>query len=1066
MNWLSRKLFLQTLFARLLLGLFLLSGVLSYNTMVRENYPDLEIPKALITVSWPGAAPEQVEKEVTKPLEDEIRSVKGLKTFASGSYHSYSMVAVEFEADMPVAEALQRLRAKVDKAESQFPSEADIDKPEIEEMSVADMPVISLVLHGNVDDLILTDVAKRLESQFETIPTVKKVTLGGMREKSLHIRLKPYKLRELGISPLLVRDRLQAANQDMAWGEFEGSESTFTLYLAGRFDSVEKLKKLPITRFDENRPVRLGEIADVSLRLDREKSRNYFSLDHGEFTRGITLDITKRPGEDTFAVIGAAERLADQVVRSDTWPQGLQLTKVTDDGELIELAFEDISGSMYQAVIIVFVVLMFLLTWREALIAGIALPVTLLATLAGMAVLGYTLSSTVLVGMVLALGLLVDVYILVMEGMHDGLYVRKQSFSQAALSTVKTFLLPATAGQLTTILAMVPLMLVGGIPGKFIRILPMTITISLLVSLLVAFLVCIPLSRYLLEKDSGRSRELLIDRLSMKYRGQLTNWLLVAVLKNRITAISWVAGAFGLFVLSLLAAGQLPVMMFSESDDRKIGVAIQLGPDATLEQAQQVADKAGAYLREQPWIEKNIAYVGEKSPVTSSSLNEALLPSKAYNQVGFTAILVPRKDRGRISFEYLDDIREGLNEALSGEAGLEIFLTHVGGNPYNAAPVQIEILGEDYGLLRDISGEVRSRLSQIPGAQGVRDNLGAAHREIRFRLIPERLSFHGLSEHSVAQQIRMAMEEDDFGRFKVPGIQDDPDIRISMAWASRGGELGSPQHIAEMQLMRVITDDGRSVPLLDLAEYELMAAPQVYVHTDGQRAVTVQARAEGQTATTIMKAMIPHLEAMKREWPIGYDYRLAGEMESTDESYGSMGGAMLLAMGMIFVLLTLMFNSMRQPLIILLVVPLALTGTFIGYFLAEIPMSFIGLMGVVSLAGIAVNNGIVLIETMNSHRKSGLSVANSAARGAADRLRPVISTSLTTVLGLIPLASSDPQWYPLCMAIIFGLAASTVFAMVVVPALYVLLTSEVKATVASSDNSSEKGAELPGFQAG
>lgn len=254
---------------------------------------------------------------------------------------------------------------------------------------------------------------------------------------------------------------------------------------------MEKIRQLPITRLGDNRPVRLQEIADVSLRLDREKSRNYFSLDNAPFTRGITLDVTKRPGEDSFAVIAATEKLVAEVTGDSTWPQGLTLTRVTDDGELIELAFEEISGSMIQVVIIVFAVfalLMFLLTWREALIAGFALPVTLLATLAGMAILGYNLNSTIMVGMVLALGLLVDVFILVMEGMHEGLYVRKKSFPEAALDTVKTFILPATAGQLTTILAMVPLMMVGGIPGKFIRILPLTITISLVISLVVAFI--------------------------------------------------------------------------------------------------------------------------------------------------------------------------------------------------------------------------------------------------------------------------------------------------------------------------------------------------------------------------------------------------------------------------------------------------------------------------------------------------------------------------------------------------------------------------------------------------
>ena len=1046
MNWLTKKLFLETLLGRLLLGLFVLVGVLSYQSMVRENYPDLEIPMAMVITQWPGAAPEQVEKEVTKPLEDEIRSVKGLKTFSSGSYNSYSMISVEFDADMPVAEAMQQLRAKIDRAESEFPANAGVEKPELEEMSVSDMPVISWVLHGDVDDMVLTDMAKRLENQFERIPTVKKVNLGGLREKSLHVRLSPDRLRALGISPLYVRDRLQAANADMAWGEFEGSESILNLYMAGRFDSPEKVKMLPILRLDDNRPVRLGEIAEVNLRLDREISRTFFSMNGNSYTRGITLDVTKRPGEDTFSVIRATQELVDKITASRDWPAGLELIRVTDDGELIEQAFGDISSSMIQAVMIVFFILMFLLSWREALIAGLGLPVTLLATLGVVAAMGYTFNSMVMIGMVLALGLLVDVFILVMEGMHEGLFVRREPFSKAAVQTFRTFALPALAGQMTTILAMVPMMMVGGIDGKFIRILPVTITVTLLISLIVAFLICIPLSRCLLEKASqqhaGEQKELLMDKVSQRYRGQLRDWLKRGPLHSSRSAKLWVAGAFVMFMLSMVVASILPSLMYPEADDRKIGVALELPPESTLHQAQRVADKVSGFLGEQPWVEKFIAYVGAKSPVTRGDINAALLPEEASNQVGFTLILVPKDERERMSFDYLEPIRKGIETAIADEAGVELYLTHVGGNPEAADPIQIDLIGPDYQKLQDLSAKVREKLGQQVGAVGIRDNLGAPLREVRFELQQEMLSFHGLNEMAVAQQIRLAMEEDEYGSFKVDGIEDDPKLRISTQWASREGRMGGPQHLAEMRLLQIITDDGRSVPFMDIADFSIVETPRVFVHKDGQRAVTVQSRAEGRTASEVVLSFLPVLDEMKAEWPEGYDYRLGGEMAKADESYADMGNAFLLAMVIIYILLTLMFNSLRQPLIILLVVPLAITGTFFGYFLASIPMSFSGLIGIVSLAGIAVNNGIVMVETMNSHRRSGKSVVESAALGASDRLRPILSTSLTTILGLIPLAMSDPQWYPLCMAIIFGLVASTAVAMVVVPALYVLMTRE------------------------
>ncbi|MGL6258640.1 efflux RND transporter permease subunit [Vibrio sp. WXL210] len=1037
----SRKLFVETLIGRLLLGMLLLAGVLSYNNMVRESYPDLEIPAAIVMTFWPGAAPEQIEKEITKHLEDEIASLNGLKTFSSGSYNSYSIIAVEFDADMPVNEAMPLLRAAVDSAAAQFPAGQGIEKPDIEEMSVSNMPVISFALSGDVDDMLLSDTAKRLESEIENLPLVKKVNISGMREKSLHVRLNPAQLRDLGISPLLVRERIQSANMDMTWGEFEGNENTFNLYMAGRFDTISQVELLPILRIDNNRTVRLGEIAEVSMQLDRERSRTYFSINGAEFERSVTLDVLKRPGADTFAVIDSTLLLADEIMAYD-WPQGLTLTHVSDDGELIELAFNDISSSMKQAVMIVFLVLMLLLSWREAIVAGLALPVTMLGVLAIMGAIGYTFNSMVMVGMVLALGLMVDVFILVMEGMHENLYVHKKPFSQAALNTVKTFILPAGAGQLTTILAMLPMMMIGGIDGKFIRILPLTITVTLLLSLFVAFLICIPLSSFILGRVNEKQKPLLIDTLSSRYKAGLSDWLGRYVVKRRRYAAAWVTGAFGLFVASVMIAGLLPSEMYPEADDRKIGVSIELAPDATLAQSQRVADKAGEFLREQPWLEKMIAYVGAKSPMTTANLNDALLPNESWNQVGFSLTLYPKDQRDRLSFDYLPDIRQGLDEALADEPGLSVKLVHIGGNPDTAAPIQISLIGDDYAELIDIAAEVKRELASVSGATDVADNLGPALHEIRFSLKHEMLSFHGVSEADLAQQIRVAMEQDEIGYFKVEGIEDDPKIRLGIDWPSRHGELGGPRHLAEMNLLQIITPQGYAVSLGELVDYRIAEVPRVFVHRDGRRTVTVTARAEGATAAEVVMAIQPELEKMSAQWPNGYRYEFGGEVSQSGDSYGQMGTAFVLAMFSIYVLLTLMFGSFVQPAIIILIVPLALIGTFLGYFLSGTAMSFSGLIGIVSLAGIAVNNGIVLVDTMNQHRNKGESIVQAAAMGAGDRLRPILSTSLTTVLSLLPLAYSDPQWYPLCMAIIYGLIASTVIAMIIIPALYVLLTRD------------------------
>ena len=1039
MKKLTDNLFLKTILGRLLLGLFLLIGLNAYNTMVRESYPDLDIPEAVVTTQWPGASPEQIEKEITKHLEDEIRSLKRLKTFFSGSFNSYSIIAVKFDADAPVADSMQLLRAAIDKAESEFPVDAGVEKPEVEQMSMAEAPVISWVLHGDVDDMVLTDIAKRVETQFESIADVKKVDLGGLREKSLHVQLKPDRLRALGISPLLVRERLQTANRDMSWGKFEGDDSTLSLYFSGRLDTPGKIRQLPILRLDDNRVVRLGEVAEVKLTLDKEVSRTYFSLNGDEYAPGITLDVVKRPGSDTFSVISSTQNKVTEITTSPDWPKGLYITRVADDGELINQSFGDISSSMMQAVLIVILILMVLLSWRVALVAGMGLPVTLLASLAIIDWLGYSFNSTVMVGLVLAVGLLVDVFILVMEGMHNGRFVRRESFAESAIQTVKTYGAPAFAGQMTTILAMIPLMMVGGVDGKFFRVLPVTITICLVISLVVAFLICIPLSRYLLE-HADNSNEPVMDRITERFRHRLREMLLSGPLRSKKRSMLAFAVTIGVFIFSIVLVGFLPSLMYPPADDRKVGIAIELPPEATLEQSQRVADKVSVFFSEQPWIEKYIAYVGAKSPVTRTNIRQVLLPEKASNQVGFTLMLVPKSEREHISMAYLEPIRLGIQEKLQDEAGLQIFIAHAGGNPEADDPIQINLLGPDYEALQEISVQVRERLSQLPGVVDARDNFGVPLRQVRFEMREERLNFHGLNEASIARQVRMAMEQDEFGSFKVDGIADDPDLRISMLWPSRDGGMGGPSHLSEMNLMQVFADDGRTVPFNDIVDFRIVETPQVFSHLEGKRSITVQSRAEGRTATQIMQQFIPILDEMKTEWPAGFDYRMGGEMAKSEDVYGDIGTAFMVAMFMIFILLSLMFGSMTQPVIILLVVPFAIMGTFIGYFLFNVALSVSGLIGVVALAGIAVNNGIVLVETMNRHRRVGMSIVQSAAQGASDRLRPILSTSLTTILGLTPLAFSDPSWFPLCSAIIFGLMSSTVIAMFVVPSLYILMT--------------------------
>ncbi|MCO7190721.1 MULTISPECIES: efflux RND transporter permease subunit [unclassified Pseudoalteromonas] len=1034
---LAHKLFVDKVISTLLLAILLVGGVLAYSGMLKENYPDLEIPQAIITVEWPGAAAEQVEKEITKPLEDALNGLQGLKKLQSGSQFSYAVIAVEFKSDEPMNEAMQRLRAKVDEGKAEFPGA--VKTPLIEQVSVNDTPIIEFMLYGSLDDTSFSLVVKTIEKRLEAKPGVKKVDKGGYRETVVHVRMLPDRLRSLKISPNLVRQRIEEANLDTSWGEYDDGHRIHRLYLAGRFDDIRALQQLPIARLSDNRLIRLEEVALVYKGLDKVKSETYFSELGEPFTQGVSLGVKKRPGVDTITLINEVKAAMAEYQKQGFWPEGLKVQIISDESALIDESFANVFSNIWQAMLAVFIILMVLLTWREALIAGAAIPLTFLGALMILGLFGYTLNTMMIIGMVLALGMLVDVFILVMEGMHDNLYSKRLSFKEAALATVKTYAMPAFSGQLTTILAMAPMMAIGGVDGKFIRLIPITAVLCLVLSYLIAFVICIPLSQYLLS-NAKQAQMSKVDKLTQVAGQRLQLWLNRFALRSRRLAGTWVAGSVIVWLISIGLMSSLPSLLYPKADGRNLAITIELGPDATLAQSRSVAERAGAYLATLPYFENVTMYVGKKSPRAISSISDQLLLNENPNLVGFSALFVPKDERTQLAYEYVPELRAGLNEALADVAGITVLFTPEVGGSSNDDPVQIVLSGSDMAQLSAYASQVQQQLATINGVTDVRNNLGAWQSQVRLTANREALNFHGITEQDFASQLRLATEADEYGKFKLAGTEDDLKIRLSTYWESRDEDIGGPKSMAEISLISLFTPEGELVPGGNLVEYEIDAVPPLYTHAQTQRAITIKAKVEGITVGEVIAQLDPHLQAWQQTWPEGYGYSYAGEAENAEETYGSAGVVFVLAIMMVFAVLTLALGSFKQPLVVLFTIPLALIGTFSGFWVFQIPFSFPAMIGLIALVGIVVNNAIVMLDTINSHIKAGVGLRDACARGAADRLRPIIGTSITTIVGLVPLGLSDPTWFPLCFAIIFGLLASTLVAMIVIPAMYMLVS--------------------------
>ncbi|MEM9215216.1 MAG: efflux RND transporter permease subunit [Cyanobacteria bacterium P01_F01_bin.150] len=1059
---LMRFFFTRQIFAILLCFMLLMGGLMGYFSMVKEGDPDIQIARAMITTAWGGTDAETIENQVTDKIEEEIKSLQGLDDFTSATFNSFSIINVAFKAEAPVAESIQELRGKVDDAEPELPAESTgRETSDFEQLSQQDAPILTLALTGpDLEISLLSQAAEDLQERLESVKNVREVNLGGQREEVIHVQMIPSRLTTLGISSTQVRDAIQGNNMDSSWDLVRDDAIGAQVRMFGRFRTLEDLKNTPVARLADSRVVRLEEVAEVYKGLEREKNRAFLSWQGKDFAPAINLEVVKVPGSDTIQVVDdAIASMNSAKDEPDIWPFGMEYQVLNSDAVLINDELNNLGSNVLQASIFVFAILFVALTWREALIAGLAIPLTFAGAIFVLWMFGYTLNTMVMVGMILALGLLVDVFILMLEGMHDGIFVQGLSFPNAALKTVQTYAGPAFAGQLTTILAMAPLMAIAGTMGKFIRLIPISAITCLVLSYVIALLAVVPLSKFLLHRSEGNHNKTFVDRLTEEVSVKFAEWSLKFTVPNRTVARLWTLVTIGLFVFSIVLFSTLTVSLFPQDDGRKLSINVELPPSATLARSQEVGDRIGELLRTYQdddgslVFESLVELIGQRSNLVASS---EIKPGNADYFVGLSAVMVERKDRQKDSFVYARELQQTIEQDILRDypgAILSFQYERAGGGD---DPIQVELYGEDMSTLRELSAEVQQALREIPGTMDVRDDLGNLRND--YKLVPKReaLDFHNISASDLSSQGRYMMIDNDIGDFAIGSGEEDLEIRLSTRWPSQQGAIGGPSRLDEFATIRFINANGEAVSADALLEPVEDVVPLSITHRDTERSVTVLAKnipGAGFYDSEILAELTPKLDAMQYNlalsdeenaaaghWPRNYRYRFGGDADTSGETFGSAGQMLVVAIFLVFAVLVLQFGSYTQPIIIILTIPFALIGTLIGFFLVGLPFSFPAAIGIISLVGIVVNDAIVMVETMNERRKGGMDTRHAAAFGASERLRPILTTTITTVIGLIPLAFSDAQWFPLCMAIIFGLMSATLIALLVVPGLYLQLT--------------------------
>ncbi|MCK9509293.1 MAG: efflux RND transporter permease subunit, partial [Pigmentiphaga sp.] len=1042
---LARFFFLQPIFGILLVVTLLLGGLMAYTQLVKESLPDLNIPQATITSTWPGADPRTMEEQVTDIIEDEVTTLQGVRRVDSASFDSFSIISVEFDAAADPVDAMTRLRAAVADAESQLP--ADVERPGIAQASVDDRPIFTFTLHGSAGSATMNQQARRIRDALERLPGVNEVNIGGEREEIVQILLRPERLLALGLSPSAVRNAVQQANVEQPFGEIRSDNIGAVVRLEGRFRDVNDLRALPIARLSGSaagRPVRLDEVASVRRMQETETTRAFFGTPDHDFAPSLEISVRKTPGADTVKLVGSLRAALEQMEGDGGWPAGLTYTITQDEAAQIWKSLSDVFLSALQTMAIVFAILLLTIAWREALVAGLSVPITFAGVLLIILLMGYSLNELVVIGMVIALVMIVDVFIILMEGLHEEIYNEGKTFGQGVLATVKRYAMPAFAAQITTILALVPLMSISGTVGEFIRVLPTTTVVCLILSFIVAMLCSLPLSRALLgkqRKPADPKRQGLSDRITGRAVEGLERWNARWVVRRKRQAWLWILAAAVLFILSMLAFSQARVELFPPTDGERLGINIELPPTAQLAASQQVADEVGALLREKPYFQSVVKLVGLKSPFAGGSMAANLQPSEAENYIGFSAIFKPREERDADSYVLADALRRELSAHLEQRvAAAQLLVVPEGSGPTAGDPIEIQLIGPDMDKLQQLSRQVQTLLSSTAGVVDVRDNIGMLKPQLALQPDREAANFFGIDHGDLASQLRIAFSADEVGTFVTADGDDNIDIRLGTEWPSRPNEAGGPRSTEELSRVRVFAQDGRSISMNQLLKPAQSEAAIAISHVNGERALTVMAKNEGRTVGEVMADVQPRLETLQQQWPANYRTVIGGESADTTETFASALIALVIAVVLVVGVLVIVFNSFRQAFIIFITMPLAIIGSALGFWAFDITFSFFAMIGLVSLIGIAINNGIIMVDTMNSYIKAGMGIAEAAAAGAARRLRPLLTTAITTIVGLVPLAVSSAFYRPLTLVIIFGLISVSVLALIVVPALYLILT--------------------------
>ena len=1004
----------------------LIAGVYCYITLPRENFPDITIPYVFVTTTYEGVAPEDMEELITIPIERKLKGISDVEEIRSTSAEGISTVAVKFLPKVDIDDAVQKVRDKVDQAKKDLPAELH-DDPVIQEVNFSDLPVIRVVLSGPFSLKRLQEFAEDMEDRIESIPGVLDARISGGLEREIHVefdldRVGAYRVPFSGLINAVTK-----SNVNMPGGSMDIGQAKYLVRVPEDFKHPSEIFSI-VAFVRDGKPVYLRDVAFI-----RDSNKDPLTRSRINGGKSVTLAIQKRSGENIMAVTDQVKKIVREM--QPLLPPTLKIDLTSDMSNDVRLMVSDLENNILSGLILVVAVIFLFIGGRSAIFVALAIPYSMFITFILLAGFGVTLNMVVLFSLILALGMLVDNGIVIVENIYRHVQ-QGMPRQEAALVGTNQVAWPVITSTMTTLGAFLPMLFWPGIMGEFMGYLPETLIMALTASLFVALVINPVLSaryqtaRPIVADEKSTSKEPLVKRVYLAIlKWSLKNRLIVVFLSFLLLVTSTVLyGAFG------RGSEFMP-----DTEPKRAYVNVKAPEGTNLDASDKLVSLVENIVSKYDDIRYVIANIGSEGgdPFsqggTGTHINRVAIDFKDFH------------DRSTPSSVVVEEIRK---ETLSAIKGAEVQVEKEKEGPPTGAPVNLEISGKDIHVLGELATKAKKEIKDISGLVDLKDNFVKGKPEIRVRVDKEKAALMGLDTYTIAYTIKAAINGVKVGVYREG--KDEYDIIARLPDRDR-------HSLENIKRLTVSGPKGEPIPLTSLAEISLTSGLGAIMRLDQKRVVTISGNVSGRLANDVIIDIGKRLEK-KIDWPRGYSFRFTGEQQEQAKATAFLGKAFIATIFIIFLVLVTQFNSFATPFIILTSVILSLIGVFLGLLITDTAFGVIMTgIGVISLAGVVVNNAIVLIDYYHQLLERGIPSTEALIKAGITRFRPVMLTAITTILGLLPMAtgvsfnfrdvaweigSESSQWWgPMAVAVIFGLAVATLLTLVVVPVLCSLLNS-------------------------